>query len=467
MTPRARAGRALRRLLVPTVLSAVVLSGCQSSEPDPPSGEPSSPSSEGSGAEAAATDEAVEPLAFGDNPLVQPCALLPVDTVAEVAGRLGPGTTARQDYLDRSMGEAEVRRRTDTLTRAVLTQCVYYVDGPGSESVSLEVQQFRNARDAEARYLHDLYLGSPKYAARQRKLAANPATAWLADLDGNELAGEPVRGEERMLYVPGFARWETWHDNLLLTFRYTDGAFEFEPQPLSPAEYRQQLPLAATVFDGARAALEEPVTRPVATTGLDGPVEAGPGVPYLDPCQVMDADVFEALHGRPDNRPAEVESLPMDTAAVAASTYTRAVPQECKRIFFGEPQDFFATLTLRTAPEAVEGVPTLNRTLAVTYYDEQPRRKWNYITAGRMQATGLLAAVPEDLGTPVAYLFDYQEPGTTRADDRTTVLYLVVGPYVVELDATTGIYRNVDAKAYARAGEVIVDNIERLAELEG
>lgn len=440
----------------------LALAGCQGSGPAPTgsaSGEPSPSGSRSPGG----PDGPVEPeeLAFGDHPMVQPCALMPPEAVERVVGRLGPGTTWDQEYLDRGLTRAEVVDETDTLTRAVRTLCVYYLDSESSPSLQLEVEQYRNERDARARIQHDTYLGSPAYAEEMRRLAADPETAWIADLgEGNDrMGGRPVAGEPGLLYVPGYARWERQQDNLVLTLSYREGVV-FDPEPLTPEQYRQQLPWAKALLARAARSVGTVSTRPAATVP-EKDAEAAPGVPFLEPCEVLDSELFAAIHGRADSEPIRAGSLPLRPRGELRRSYTKSLLQRCERWSPAPKASRFAQLELRTTTSPDLGIRTLDRALALTYYD---REQWDEITAGRMQAGGLLKRVVEETGADVAYIFDHRDDGE-RPGQRTALLYLVVGPYVAELSATRGPSRAVTDETFTRVAPLLVERIRTLAEL--
>jgi len=442
------------RAAVPTLLAAVVLlAGCTSPGADP---EPSPSGSSGSSSPTeGASDPATEELAFGDHRMAQPCSLMPPEAVERIVGKLDAETTWRQTYLDRTLTQDEVVKATDTLTRAVHTSCVYNL--AGSTTVKLEVESYRSVKDANARFEHDRYLLSPQYDRRMARLAANPDTAWIAEFakDANDLGGEPVPGQPKMLYVPGFARFERVHENLVLTFTYQE-AITFDPEPLTDQQYRQQLPWATKLLNGAAKAASTASTQPSPTVPADAPA-AGPEAPFVEPCEVMDTEVFEALIGTPDNEEIESTSLPVDPVAELKTTFSKTVIQECSRHSYSrkDGEGGFADLEIRTTTSPDVGIRTLDRVLAVTYYDKP---KWKQVTAGRMQAVGILRTITTETGADVAYLFSHLGEGEPEKD-RVELLYMVVGPYVVEVRATHGPSEYVDEAVYSEVAPMIVENL--------
>ncbi len=442
------------RAVVPIVLATALLAaGCQGSGSEEPGG--SSPSPAGEGSSSAEADE----LAFGDHRMAQPCALMPPEEVERVVGRLGGETTWRQTYLDRTLSQDEVVEETDTLTRAVDTSCVYNL--PGSRTVELQVEAYRSEKDAAARFEHDRYLLSPAYDRRMARLAANPDTAWIVDFakGSDELGGKPVPGEPEMLYVPGFARFERVHENLVLTFTYREG-ITFDPEPLTDQQYRQQLPWATELLAGAAESVDTASTLPPATVPADV-AGAGPDAPFVEPCDVLDTEVFEALLGQPDTEEIEATALPLDPVAELRSSYSKTVFQDCsRRAYQAKGGSGFATVEIRTTDSPEEGIRTLDRVLAVTYYDE---KQWKTVTAGRMQQVGILRQVVGDTGADVAYIFSHRPEGRPEKE-RLELLFLVVGPYVVKVRATRGPYRYVDEDAYTRAASLIVEKLRAAAD---
>ncbi|GAA1479433.1 hypothetical protein GCM10009623_38790 [Nocardioides aestuarii] len=439
-----------RRAVLPILLATTVLvAGCTDGGEERTSPDPAGASSQEASPEA---------LAFGDHPMAQPCALLTPDEVERVIGGVDGGTTWTQDYLDHSLTQAEVEEETDNLSRAVHLRCSY--DLGDSTTVELEVDAYRSATDARARFQHDRYLLSPRYDAKMRRLAADPETAWVVDFakDANELGGEPVPGEPDMLYVPGFARFERLQDNLVLTFTYQEG-ITFDPEPLSAKDYRRQLPWATELLASAADAVGEASTVPVATVPPDA-TGAGPDAPFVEPCEILDPEVFEALTGQPEDQEVGSDSLPLEPATALRSSWSKTVHQQCtRRSYPDRGRDANATLEIWTAADPAIGIRTLDKVFAVTYYDKSV---WSDVTAGRMQAAGILRGLLVDTGADVDYLFTHRTEGE-KEKDRLELLFLVVGPYVVKVSAAHDIDHYVSEDAYTEAATMIVERLRTAA----
>jgi len=287
--------------------------------------------------EAAATP-APSPLTFGSHRYVSPCSVLPMDAAERIYGPMNALGYVRQEFYDRSLTTAELRRKTATVTGSVRTVCDYNRRDARNTTVHVEVDQHRSEKTARSAWASIAYLGTGK---ESRRLAKRDFTGpgWdfnfikkLARENERNMGGKRVKGIDDVLYVKGRADFVGFRGNALVRLSYLP--LGFSTPVFTPSQYRKQAAKAKQAF----RVIDEQMDRADLAQQPLGPVVGGEqevnGVPYLDPCSVLNEKVFELATGRAPTEPAESVSLPVDTAGLreaADELYGQSPEATCSR----------------------------------------------------------------------------------------------------------------------------------------
>lgn len=130
--------------------------------------------------EAAATP-APDPLTFGSYRYVSPCSALPIEEAERIYGPMGPLGYVRQEFYDRSLSEAELKTKTDTVTNSVQTVCEYNRRDARDMIVHVEVNQYRSEKAARNAWGAIAYLGTGRDSRKLNKMdlsGTGPGFSW-------------------------------------------------------------------------------------------------------------------------------------------------------------------------------------------------------------------------------------------------------------------------------------------------
>ena len=403
--------------------------------------------------EAAATP-APAPLTFGSHRYVSPCSVLPMDAAERIYGPMKALGYVRQQFYDRSLTEAELRRKTDTITGSVRTVCDYNRRDPRSTTVHIEVEQHRSERAARSAWASIAYLGTGK---ESRRLARKEFTGsgwdfgWIAKLareNERNMGGKRVKGSDDVLYVKGRADFVGFRANALVRLSYLP--LSFSTPVFTPSQYRKQAAKAKQAF---RVIYEQMERADLGQEPL-GPAVGGEqevnGVPYLDPCSVLTEKVFELGTGRAPTEAAESESLPVGTAALreaAGELYGQSPEASCSRRarYKRKPSDVtsrtdHADLSVRVAarPQGDEvlsvGTELAQDWMINRYIDKEARDR---VTTRDLINAGVVEQITADeTEADALYVFDSTVKTGRREAFRRA--FFNVGPYAFMLAVNRG-----------------------------
>ena len=432
---RRRGGRTAAALLAGALL--VVAAGCS----DDPSGSQETGTSSAGTVVATADDgpPAPEPIMLGKNPAVSPCQLLPTQEAEAAFGKLPAEGYVEQELIDRTRTPAEMDALTDGISKTVYTRCSYEYGGATQRSVQLLVHQYRTAAAAAKKWQ---YIKDGGSGLHSRRAIAKGAAQWIVDWTRENEAkngGVPVAGAPDLLFVEGRRHFTSVHANLLVEVSDTPSAYVFRPTPMSPAQYAEQVPRMKQALDVITARAADPAIpqEPVATVAGPG-TETTPGFPYLEPCRVLDSDVFEAVLGRADDGTSRSTSLRRgaeqlrDTAEVLVEG---APHNDCERSTSwttgkkaGSHHSANLRVDIRYAGDPVEAMDLMEQFFVRTTFAEE---NWDEYTLGLATRAGLMT----DVDTPssdLAYVLDTTPSVGKASADRQA--FFTVGPYAVSLE---------------------------------
>ena len=207
----------------------------------------------------------------------------------------------RQEYYDHSLTPAEFKRKTDNVTRSVRTVCDYNRGDAHRTSVQVTVEQYRSDKVARSEWASIAYLGTGK---ESRKLAKRDFSGpswdfnWIAKLareNERDMGGKRVKGIDDVLFVRGRADFVGFRHNALVRVSYLPLSF------VTPVFSAGAVPRAGRQGQSARSASSTSSwTAPTSPSGPLGPAINGErevnGVPYLDPCSVLNENGVRARH---------------------------------------------------------------------------------------------------------------------------------------------------------------------------
>ena len=297
--------RRSRFLTFPILCAAVA--GCGGG--DSGSAKPSPTKTAKRAPEATATP-ALAPLTFGSNRYVSPCSVLPMDAAQRIYGPMQRLGYVRQEFYDRSMTEDEFKRETAGISGSVRTLCAYTAGAMRGTGPS------RSRSSSTAR-------------RRPRAPSGRRSRTWARK---HSMGGKRVKGADDVLFVAGHAEFVGFHGNALIRLSYLP--IHFSAPRFTPGQYRTQAAKANEAFQ----VINEQLDRADLAQAPLGPSIGGEqkvnGVPYLDPCSVLNEKLFELATGRAQTDNAESESLPVDAAAIreaADDLYGQSPEATCDR----------------------------------------------------------------------------------------------------------------------------------------
>ena len=429
--------------------------------------------------EAAATP-APEPLTFGSHRYVSPCSVLPMDAVERIYGPMNPLGYVRQEYYDRSLTEAEFKRKTTNITGSVQTTCDYMRRDAREMIVSVDVEQYRSEKAARHAWGAIAYLGTGKESRRLAKRDLS-GTFLGEDYDFNfikklarenetNMGGKLVKGVDDVLYVRGRADFVGVRGNTLVRLAYLPtGSFGFSTPLFTPSQYRKQAAKAKQAFPVIyeqldRADLDQKPLGP----SLSDEKEVN-GVPYLDPCSVLNDEVFELATGRLPTEHAESVSLPFDTAGrreTAPELIGQSPEASCSRrgrYKRTHHADLSVRVAAREQGDEVLSVGTelIQDWMIFRYVNEDARDR---ITTKDLITAGVVDQVTAD-ETEADALYVFDSTLKTGAQEASRVAFFNVGPYAFMLAVTRnsglGLYsgEDLDVDGYRKVVDAIAADV--------
>ena len=436
-----------RFLAIAVVCSAIAGCGGDESEKRSPVTTPAP--------EAVATP-APSPVTFGSHRYVSPCSVLPLDAVERIYGPMNPLGYVRQEFYDRSLTAAELKRKTNTITGSVQTGCDYMRRDAREMIVSVDVDQYRSEKAARNAWGAIAYLGTGKDSRRLSRMDLSGSGSLFSwDLNfikkwerENEInmGGKRVKGIDDVLYVRGRADFAGVRGNSLVRLAYLPtGSFGFSTPLFTPSQYRKQAAKAKQAF---RVIYEQMDRADLAQEPL-GPAVGGEqevnGVPYLDPCSVLNEEVFELATGRAPTEHAESVSLPVGTAELretAPELIGQSPEASCSRRarYKRKPSDVMsrshhADLSVRVAarPQGDEvlsvGTELVQDWMIFRYVNEDARDR---VTTKDLITAGVVDQVTAD-ETEADALYVFDSTLKTGAREASRVAFFNVGPYAFML----------------------------------
>jgi len=465
--PSSSSPRRPRSLLVALLVAAAVVAvGVGGLVAALTSGDPDSPATESDrpAAGTPATEAEARRIRLGDTDYIHPCRLLGVDDVTRTFGELGARGYVRQEFLDESMSDREFRRATRNVSDAVQSSCTYELDDRKDSTLRVVVDQFRTPDRAKAEWASIAYLGTGKESKKLARETYGDGFGWVVELareNEQQMGGAPVPGARRsLLYVSGQQSFVTYGGNVVVRLYYATADDAFLDEPLTPKEYRYQAPRMVQAAEVIRERLAEGgLEQAPLGPALHGETAYADGVPFLDACRLLDAEVFHALLGVPPDNGAESRTLVADPSQGGGNTCERRARKQ--------------------GPKRVTGT-AYNADLEVHYaagLDEAPRLLETIVVARNVDGEGSVGMLvsggylelQKDTSADLFYILD--STVQTGRRDRYAHAYLSVGPYVLRLDAST--QRNISdfsspsARRYRAAVELLVEKVRALqADLE-
>jgi hypothetical protein len=451
-------------------------------------GDDSEPRSPAKTPEPEAAAPAPEPLTFGSHRYVSACSVLPVEEVERIYGPMGPLGYVRQEFYDRSLTEAEFKRKSDTVTGSVQTTCDYNRRDARDMIVHVEVNQYPTEKAARNAWGAIAYLGTGRDSRKLNKMdlsGTGPDFSWdfnfikkIARQNEIDMGGKRVNGIDDVLYVRGRADFVGVRGNSLVRLSYLPtGSFGFNTPLFKPSQYRKQAALAEQAFPVVyeqidRADLDQQPLGP----SLTDEQEVN-GVPYLDPCSVLDEEIFELATGRAPTDQAESVSLPADTAGLretADELIGQSPDAECSRRarFKRKPGDSLsrthhADLSVRVAarPQGDDvlsvGTELVQDWMIFRYVDEDARDR---VTTKDLVTAGVVDQVTAD-ETEADALYVFDSTLKTGAREASRVAFFNVGPYAFMLDVsrhnTLDLYsgKDLDVAGYTKVVDAIAADV--------
>lgn len=390
------------------------------------------------------------PLMFGTHRYISPCSVLPMDAAQRIYGALKPGGYVRQEYYDQSLTPAEFKAKTDNVTRSVRTVCHYNRGDAQRTSVQVTVEQYRSDKIARSEWASIAYLGTGK---ESRKLAKRDFSGpswdfnWIAKLareNERDMGGKRVKGIDDVLFVRGRADFVAFRHNALIRLSYLP--LSFVTPVFSARQYRKQAAKARRAFRVIFKQLDRPdlAQQPVGPA-INGE-RAVNGMPYLDPCRVLSARVFELATGHAPTENAESESLPLRSAGSPEASCSRTARHKKRRRALTARYDN-ADLSVRVAtkPQSQQtvnvGTELAGDWIIDRYVNRDARGR---VTVQALMNAGVVTQVSDDdTEADALYVFDStRKTGRKKAFRRA---FFNVGPYAFML----GVKRNSGLELYS------------------
>jgi hypothetical protein len=445
-------------------------------------GDPSSSGSSETTPPSGTTDPAPEEadrITLGDTDYVNPCRLLTGDDVARLFGDLGDDGYVTQEYLDSSMSTGQFHRETDSLTGAVSTSCDYAYGDADVTSLKVQVDSYRTPKRAAAEWASIAYLGTGKESKKLAKDSYDGGFGFVVQLareNERNMGGDPVAGARKsLLYVAGRQSFVAYGSNVVVTLHYGPAINVFVDSPLSAAEYRSQAPKMVKAAAVVQRRLAQPdLDQTSLPPYLDDETSYADGVPYLDACALLDAEVYESLLGETPDPVATSTSLPADPAARRRRNDTllgQTGSNSCeRRTYRKDPRaisgrSWSANLEIRYAPATEDAPELLEQHVVQRSYEGRAERTG---TMGSLASAGFLTLQRE---TDADLFVIIDSTVQTGRKDRFAQAYFNVGPYSLRLDAQVprGSYDwgSPTAARYRAAVELLVAKVRALsADLE-
>jgi hypothetical protein len=416
---------------------------------------------------AAAATPAPAPLTFGSHRYVSPCSVLPMDAVERIYGPMKPLGYVRQEYWDRSLTEAELRRETDNVFDSVQTVCHYNRGDARTTTVRVEVDQYRSAKAARSAWGAIAYLGTGKDSRRLAKQDLSgprflSGPGWdfnfvkkIARENEINMGGKRVNGSSRVLYVKGRADFVGFRGNALI--RISALPLHFTTPVLTASQARKQAAKAKQAFRVVYEQLDRADLDQAPLGPALGDEQEVNGLPYLDPCSVLNEEIFELATGRAETEGLDSTSLPVGTAALreeADKLIGQSPEASCSRRarFKRKPSDItsrahHADLSVRVAarPQGDQvlsvGTELAQDWMIHRYVDKDARDR---VTTRDLIAVGVVDQITAD-ETEADALYVFDSTVKTGAREASRVAFFNVGPYAFMLSVT----RNTSLELYS------------------
>ena len=401
------------------------------------------------------------PLTFGTHRYISPCSVLPMDAMRRIYGAMKPLGYVRQEYYDHSLTPAEFKRKTDNVTRSVRTVCDYNRGDAPRTSVQVTVEQYRSDKAARSEWASIAYLGTGK---ESRKLAKRDFSGpswdfnWIAKLareNERDMGGKRVKGIDDVLFVRGRADFVGFRHNALVRVSYLP--LSFVTPVFSARQYRKQAAKAKRAFRVIYGQLDRAdLAQPPLGPAINGERDVN-GVPYLDPCSVLNEKAFELATGHASTENAESESLPRDTAGLRKAghdLYDQSPEATCRRTARHKKRRGALTsrydhadLSVRVAAKPQDqqtvnvGTELAGDMLINRYVNKDARGR---VTVRALINAGVVTQIDAgDTKADALYVFDStQKTGRKKAFRRA---FFNVGPYAFML----GVSRNSGLELYS------------------
>lgn len=361
-----------RQLRLPAALLAAALlaTACGSGGGTSPFG----PAASGSGDPTASTSAAAAPnpvaspmapstpIRYGKAAFVSPCQLFTPEVVAK-DNQIGPEASIEQDYDPSSRTAEQMGAMGMNTAGGVEASCKYSLYDKSNTTLEFDVNQFSSPKAALAYWRYKQRLGSGADLRAVERMAARDAGTdaqkWAAlgvdwtDFDRTILqmareqaatdGGKPVKGlDSSILYVPsdgtpfGDRSFVGVHGNLVLTLVRN----VYRKDRFLPHQPRATMGFVKDVFGAAYRSID-------AGSLSQAPIpswwkQAAGWAPFVEPCAILDDDVFSTGTGIDPAHPSGVivSNEVKDTSVMRKPSVrikrddtpgTRAVYNECER----------------------------------------------------------------------------------------------------------------------------------------
>jgi len=361
----------------------------------------------------------------------------------------------------------------------VSSSCDYVYGDADATSLKIDVDHYRTPQRAKAEWASIAYLGTGKESKKLAKETYGDGFGFVQELareNEANLGGDPVAGARKsLLYVAGRQAFVTYGSNVVVTLHFGRAIDVFVDQPLTRPEYRSQAPRMVKAAAVVQRRLAQPdLDQTPLPPYLGDETSYAEGVPYLDACRLLDAEVFEVLVGQRPDHDATSTSLPVDPAARRRSNdalVEQTGVNSCERSAYRRSprgvtgNTYSAELEIRYAPTAEQAPELLEEHVIRRNYEGRAARVG---TLAGMVSAGFLTLQRES-SADLLYILD-STPQTGRRD-RFAHAYFNVGPYSLRLDASIPEkgydFGSPSAGRYREAVELVVANVDALtAELE-
>jgi hypothetical protein len=471
------------RTTVRVVLAAatvLALGGCSDSAADPDASAASAGAS-GPSTPTAPAEPAPEPILLGEQRYLSPCRLVDIEDVEKVFGKLGDQGYLTQTVLTDSLVGKELERALSF--GRIDTSCSYSFGDDDLTSVRVTVGQYPSPAEARAEWAEIRRYGSGKESAA---LAAEGAPAYLIDLAREteaESGGDPVARAPELLFVAGKRDFVFVVGHALVRVAYSSNIDTFRTDRFTQQEYADQVPLMV----GLRKRVVQRFERGIedqspASSVLGEETLLGGVTPFLEPCDLLTAEVFEAATGQSPDPETEVESYQVDSEKryrtyreerpLVASTDARcsrraAVGEKATKAGGGGVTSYSVELTVQPTDSDVQSFEVLEHTLGNRYFEgpaEDSFRISQFLGLGYMREL-------DGTGADRAFVLDSKLIQEAAGLDRFKDGWFTVGPYVVHLDADRGgslgrPTRVLSDRQYAEAIDLVAQEIRSRASAE-